>query len=269
MLKKAIDIFKKNPLITIVYFAYVVVTIIITMFMAESLGVNINSAESSQVFSLMGKLLGWWIILAVFSIIFTSGFGSMLASAVNDEKPTMKTLFKGIDKFIGRMLLAGLLSIVFVLGLITLLTLIAIPLFMSLSKSGSAANIISGTIVYAVVILAVFIFIYPFFMLWYPSIFVDDLGVIEGLRKGAKTSIKCYWTLVLTLIISAIPSIIYSIATEFLSNNDNSVLSQLSSPWYWIYTIVTIFISITVLIFVCMLYKEKKGDKPDLTGDEE
>lgn len=268
MFKKTIDILKKNPLITMIYFGYVVMTIIFTTFMAASLGTSINPEETSQFISVMGKLTGWSIILAVISIIFAGGFGYVLSTAINDNKPTMKTFFEGINKFIGRMLLAGLLFIVFILAFIILLTLIAIPIFVFLSKGASEANIISGTIVYMLIISAVFIFVYPFFMLWYPSIFVDDLGVIEGLKKGIKTSKKCYWTLVLTLIVSTIPTAIYSFTSGNFNSNQNSTISQLSSPWYWIYTIISIAISITVFTFVCVLYKERKDKKLDVIGDE-
>ena len=51
--------------------------------------------------------------------------------------------------------------------------------------------------------------ILPFLILWFPSIIMDDVGVIEGLNRGAKVAKESYWLIILAIIISAMPGAIH------------------------------------------------------------
>lgn len=261
MLKKTLKLLKENPSIIIFYFFYTALIVVITTIMANNLNINIDAADTTQIFNFLKHTLGWWIIIGVIFTIFMSGWGNMIAHAVNTDKAAPGTFFKGINEFILRMLITNLLLIIICIGFIIAITLISIPLFFIMESTVSSSGAVTIGIIYGLVIALIFILLYPFFMLWYPAIFVDNIGIMEAFQRSVRTSKKCYWTLVLTLFVSALPEILYIVITEVMNYGETSNALQLTSPVYWVYIGINILVFITVSVFTYVLYKQKNSDK--------
>lgn len=243
MLKKTFSLLKKNPKLILYYVIFIVINTLL------ALGVSgiINPEKIDE--GALNQVAGMWIIIAVISIIFMAGFGCMLASAVKNGKCTNKDFAYGLKNEIGKMILSFLLILIFLLGFAIILIMITVPFTMAASVGVSDEFVYSLVMITAIGLMT--LFLYPLFMLWYPAMFIDDVKVMEGLRRGARTSKKCYWTLVLAVFITVIPSLTYSLITAFTST------AQVLSAGYWVFMLVNIIFSFILLVFTFVIYKEK------------
>lgn len=244
MLKKTFSILKKNPKLILYYIVFMVVDIIL------SAGINQIIAPANTEQGGLNQMAGLWIIVCVLSIVFMAGYGRMLASAVKNGKCANKDFSYGLQNDIGRMILSFLLILVVAFGFVMVLAIITIPFTLEASVGGSFGLLYSLAIIIAISCMA--LFVYPLLMLWYPAMFIDDVKVMEGLRRGAKASKKCYWTLVIAVFLTAMPSLIYSLIIAF-TNTD-----QVPSAGYWIFVLMNVILSFLLLVFTFVAYEGKK-----------
>jgi flagellar biosynthesis protein FlhB len=162
------------------------------------------------------KILIFAFIMFAYSVVFVSGFGSMVAEAISEGKTTISGFFTGIKKNFVRTLLFILLLMAFSFGVGIVLGMISLP-FTIISSMNNAINGVydyeamydSQRIISALSYLLM-IFIYPLFLLWIPSVYLDKSdGIIATLKKGVKAGLKNYKQLVVLSAILLLPSVAY------------------------------------------------------------
>lgn len=255
MLKKTFSLLSKNPTLIIYYILFVFVSASIS---TGVMVVGFTNVNSNNLQAMASKTLAYWMIFIVISIIFMSGYGNLLAKIVNNDKGSYKDFFKGINKFIARMVGAFLLVFLLAMGLMIIISLISIPIGLILASQGAISEGMAS-IIMVLVIGGIILFIYPLFMLWFPAIFIDDKGVIESLRHGAAVGKKNYWTLILTTIIQSVPSVIFAIYDFMVNSANEAAPLNLSSPEYWANIIISTVVSYVIVVFSFVIYKNKSG----------
>lgn len=249
MIKKTLHIIRKNPIIIAVYAIFIVLNICISEFTARFGSIN---STSQSIGTYANKMFGLWILIIVISVLFLSGYGNIVAAAVKKEKCSWKDFFSGMNYFLGRMLISFIL-LVFMAALLFLIIMItAFPLILA-GYAGALKNIEVVSALFTLGAEALAVFVYPCLMLWYPAIFIDDTGVIEGLKRGFAASRRCYWTLVGATFFSILPSTVYSTAVSIFNGNTGI------TPGYIISTAVSVVISLFVFIFAFVVYHIKRG----------
>lgn len=253
MISRAIDILKKNTVIIWFYLLSVAVTLVFMYFYMHM--DYSNYTHPDQLFAALGQLMIAYLILGVFYLFFVSGYSKMLAEAVSEGTTSAGSFVQGIKSFTLRVFLLSLLTFIFAICYIIALGIIMIPIILlssafGIGGLGTASDILS--VFTSLFTCAISALVIPFIILWVPAVFIDNTGVIEGLRKGAKTAMKKYWFLVgLTLILS-IPSLIDSVVVNILKD------SLFSSPLYWIMTIIILIIGPIISVIMFMVYNDNK-----------
>lgn len=255
MIKKTLQIIKENPVIIVLYAVFVGLNIFMSQFMD---GIDRMALNPQWIEVAVSKMLGMWIIIMIVFILFMGGYGNMLATAIKTGKCTLKDFLRGLNYFLGRMLWAFVL--VFLLAMLFFLIVIvaAFPILMASSVGGIrnlgllAALLTAGAGVFAV-------FIYPAIMLWYPAIFIDDTGVIEGLKRGVTASRKCYLKLAVTTFVSILPSTLYTTITSIISGASYGRVEMGVTAGYMVSIAVSVVISFFIFVYLFVIYDRKRG----------
>ena len=253
MIKKSLHLLKNNTVIILFYAIYLVVMflIVFTLYpkdMNQFNSMNPNSFDFAAYFNAMAKIFFASILMYACGILFLSGFGCMISEVVLEGKTKATSFLPGISKFFVRVLLASLLLIAFYIGFSIVLSIIIIPITFIMLAYGNMATLII-TLIAAVAV----IFTIPFIILWFPSIFIDDAGVIQGLINGAKVGVKNYLKLVFVLFVMYLPIFAYIIV-----NFDSMSKGVIYTPSYFIMCILAAIISIVAIPIIFIMYKENR-----------
>lgn len=266
MIAKALDSLKRNPVLIAFYVAYLVVMFAVMFTLYPN---NIGMETDPMV--AMGaalKMMGVSLLMGILGMVFFAGYGKMVADAVVGVQTSAAAFSEGLKKFFVRVLLAALLLIAFYIGYAIVLGIIMIPISIAFAFGNpgdpTAAAGMIGAITSIIMMIPV-LFVAPFILLWYPAIFIDDIGVMEGLKRGAKAGVKCYWQLVLALLVMYIPSIIYMVInfSDLAAMRNTSIFT----PGYIAMYLVMSFISVIFIPFIFVAYNEKKP-VPALPGND-
>lgn len=257
MIAKAVDSLKKNPVLIAFYCCYMVVAILAVFFIyPKNLAANTDPVAAMGA---VGKMLLVSLLMGVLGLVFFAGYGKMMADAVVGGKTFIAAFTEGIKKFFVRVLLAALLLLAFYLGFAIVMGIVMIPVSIMLTM-GSAGDPTAAAAVIGVgsslIVMVIGIFVVPFVLLWYPAIFMDDVGVMEGLRRGAKAGVKSYWRLVTALFVLYIPSILYTIAN--FSNMAAFSRGNIFTPGYIAMCLISSIIGLVFIPFIFVAYDEKK-----------
>jgi len=258
MFKKSINLLKKNPVIILLYAAYMVIMfLIIFILFPKDLSQFNNPDPATFNFVAYGiimmKMLLASFIMFLLGLLFLAGYGNMISEAVIQGETSIASFLPGLQKFFVRILLAMLLLAAFAIGFSIVLSLIIILFTVFLAINGSTSIYIASIISTSISLILV-VFSSPFIMLWYPSIFIDNLGVIQGLKSGAKVGVKNYWKLILVMVILGIP-----IAANTFLNFNSMADGVIFTPSYIIILIIVSIISIVILPATFILYKENSN----------
>lgn len=258
MFKKSINLLKKNPVIIMLYAAYMVVMflIIFILYPKDLSQFNNPNPATFEIIAygiVMMKMLLATFIMLLLGLFFMAGYGNMISEAVIHGETSITSFLPGLRKFFVRVLLAMLLLAAFAIGFSILLSLIIIPITVFLAINGST-SIYMVSIISTLISLILVVFSSPFIILWYPAIFIDDLGVIQGLKSGAKVGVKNYWKLILIMVILCIPFV----ANVFLNFNAMAD-GVIFTPSYIIILIIVSIISVVILPATFILYKENSN----------
>jgi hypothetical protein len=262
MLKKSLTVLKNNPVLILLYAAFVVVSTMILFFLyPRDMGRYLN-VESFNLYSymvMMVKMLYAIFLLSVLGFVFIVGYGSMVAEAVMMGRTSAKSFFTGLKKFFVRMLLAMLLYYAMAIGFSTIFSTVSMPFIIisamktasTMAYDPSASMNISIGITFAMLLLMIFLF--PFVLLWFPAIFTENIGVFQALKSGAKAGVKNYWKLLLILIVIYIPMVIY------LFFNYKSIMGgAVLTPWLllvYLVEAVIVIAALPVLYFIYLKYR--------------
>jgi hypothetical protein len=258
MLKKSIDLLKKNPIIIMLYAAYMVVMFLIIFILYPKDLSQFNNPDPAtfEIIAygiVMMKMLIASLIMFLLGLFFMAGYGNLISEAVTHGETSITSFLPGLRKFFVRVLLAMLLLAAFAIGLSIVLSLIIIPITVFLAINGST-SIYMVSIISTLISLILVVFSSPFIILWYPAIFIDNLGIIQGLKSGARVGVKSYWKLIVAMLIICIPII----ANVFLNFNSMAE-GVIFTPSYIITLILVSIISIVILPATFILYKESNS----------
>ena len=255
MLKKSLNILKSNPVMILLYALFMVVTflIIFTLYpkdINQFTNPDVTKFDFAGYLVMMGKMLIAALLMYALGLLFYSGFGNMITEAVINGKTSANSFLPGVKKYFVRVLLASLLLMAFSIAFSIISSIITVPI-MLLSIRNVA--ITSLSIIITLILTLVIIIILPFILLWFPSIFIDDVGVIPGLVKGAKAGVKNYWKLLLVILIIYLP-VTANIMINFKSIENGNIFT----PGYLIMGLLSVIMSLVSFPVFFLIYKENK-----------
>lgn len=257
MLTKAINLLKKNPVILLYYAAYLVLTYLIIFLLYPTDFVSFTelgySFDPREYLIMMAKMLIAIGLLSVLSLLFMSGYGYMVAEATVTGKTSSSSFGRGIKLFFVRTLLAMLLTFAIYMGFSILISMIIVPFAMITTISGN----LWGIVIIMILMMFIIIAAMPFLILWYPAIYVDNLGVIQALKMGLKAGVKHYWRLLLMLMIMFLPAVINAII-----NYKEMMEGNVFSPGYILILLISAIISVFVIPYVFVVFHEGRGNQP-------
>ncbi|MGI6776973.1 MAG: hypothetical protein ACOX7R_02775 [Acetivibrionales bacterium] len=257
MLKKTLHVLKDNPVLIVLYIAYIAAAMLITELAFPMYPVGENPLDILLMFCKIG--LGYLLLCAV-GLLFFAGYGHMLSEAVVHGKSSLHGFLPGIKKFFVRVLVAALLQMAFYIGVTIAISIIMIPItiIFVVSSAGDPMQSVSviSTIFMAIIFLLM-LFALPFVLLWYPAIFIDDINTIEALKKGARAGAKAYWKLVLAIFIIYIPLFVYFAIDNPFKIALQSTYGHISySPAYYIFVVTVSLLSMVLLFYTFTVYEE-------------
>jgi hypothetical protein len=255
MLKKSINLLKRNPSIIILYVGYLVVMFLIVFAlyprdMSQFYNTNPTNFDFIAYGITMMKLLTALALISILGLLFFAGYGNMITEAVVQGKTSINSFLPGLKKYFVRVLLAMLLLIAFSVGISVVLSIMIVPVTLIMMVHG-AESIYSVSIITTSITTALVCVTSPFIILWFPSIFIDDIGVIQGLKNGAKAGVKNYWKLLLVILLLCIPTF-----TNVMINFNKVSRGIIFTPSYYIILILLSMISIVILPAIFILYND-------------
>lgn len=255
MLKKTLQIIKNNPVIILCYVAYLAISILLLLFLyPKSFGVGTYTKNGAFDYSLymvtMRNMLIALLLIFVFSLLFISGFSSMIREAVFSGKTKLYFFFDGIKNYFGRVLLTVLLTAAIIIIGSILFGLLSIP-FTIMAVANGTDSVYLISLVIMLIALILFLIPSPFFILWLPALFLEDTGVIRSLRLGVKAGTKNYWKLLLVSFLLILPQAVY-----FILNYNVMMSGSLFSTGYFVMIGVMAVLSLFYNIYIFVLYHE-------------
>ena len=261
MLIKAFKLIKENILITSIFFLLYSIPSILAL-------KTINEFNL-YIFSL--------IMLSISTImLFKIGYLYNLSETVKKRKTSIKVFLKGIKKFFIRNLLADLLLLVIFSGA-TLILIIILHQFsqgMLYNLSEKFGDILNNPhevpimlealeasrkkmlVQFSIISLLFMRFINPFFALLIPSMYIEDNGVIESLKRGFIAGRKKYWSLVRYSLIVFLPFTIDILFKEvFFNFEPGNYIS------YIIYKMNIPSLAIIYLAILFVIYDQYKNEQ--------
>lgn len=257
MIKKSIHILKNNSSLILLFVAYQVIAFSIMFLLYPSnfnefMNTSTNAFNFIAYFTAMAKMLIAALLVGILGILFLSGYGNMLSEAVITGKTVMKSFLTGIQKYFVRTLLSALLMYAISMVVSILVGFIMFAVIFSVIFSGST-NITGLSIVIILIITVIMTLPLPFILLWYPSIFIDNTGVIKGLKNGAKAGVKNYWKLLLLLFIMMAP-----IAGNMIFNMNEMTNGDIFTPATIVMYLIIAIISIVLFPILFLIYHDYK-----------
>jgi hypothetical protein len=181
-------------------------------------------------------------LLLIVASLFVAGIGGLLKCCIYEGSMGLGDFFEGIRKYYTKVLKMNLLIIVFSLfG------------FAAIGKPNMIMGFIPPALalnVYSTLVLS----LSPFFVLWYPAMFLDDLGVIDSIKKAISIGVKAYIKLLLAVFIPLIPLYIYTgyhVLLSFLKTY--STINVFSAEYYMLFSVV-FMLSLFAQLYIFKVY---------------
>lgn len=252
MIGRTIQLFRKNVSILTFYAVYMLVMflIIIALYPKDlNYFTNLDPYNFDYVayISMMVKILLASVFMFFLGILFFAGYGNMITEAVLQERTSAASFIPGIKKYFVRVLLASLLMVAFSIGASIVLSMILIPITILAVMNGSAMGLMISFLSMIVIMLVI-----PFVILWLPSIFIDDVGVIQGMKNGARVGTRSYGKLLLLLFAIYVPIFIY-----MLFNYDAMTQGVIMTPGYYAICVLVAIMGVFILPMLFMIYESK------------
>lgn len=251
MVKKSFNVLKNNPILVLYYAVYLIISFLIMFLIYPNNLSQFTNTDNMADFnfaayiSAMSRILLASLIVYIIGLVFISGFGNMIKEAVLQEKVPGAAFLSGIKKFFVRNLLATLLLLAFSIGYSIIVSILVIIITLTTQLIYAMAIFIPILSIFLVMIAI------PFVILWFPAIFIDDIGVIRGLTKGAKAGAKNYWRLLLLMLVMYVP-----IVGNMIFNYESMTSGVIFSLGTNISYILTAAITIFALPYIFIVYNE-------------
>jgi hypothetical protein len=266
MLKKSFILLKNNPLLIVLILlavaAYAVPTVLFlpeTQKMLElSKGFYQNpSAPSADITQMTGMLLStlkiylFMLVYGILGVLFLSGYGNMMAAAVNEGKASMKVFLFGIRKFTGKTLLSALLLCALVAGFSIIFSICSTPFIITSTISGrfDYASMMEFQNILQIVVLGISLFLYPLIELWLPAIYLERSdGVFACFRKGIRAGVRNY-----PVLLAATAALMLPFAILYAFSGD--LYKLIYQPSYYLLFVYQAVAIPVILAFLFSLYK--------------
>lgn len=194
----------------------------------------------------IATLLSWVLNILVYPATY---------GVINKKYETGKTDFsdftKSLSKFIGRYIVYILVSIAIGIGVIIafgILVGIAVVIITQVSKV--AGILLLVLFILALIVGCIALGIYT--SLWFPSICIEDTGVIQGLKNSFKYVSGSFWPI---LGITLLVSLCGGVASMILS----SVIGWIPVIGSVVGSVVTTIAEFIIIVFYFEIYREKTG----------
>ncbi len=162
---------------------------------------------------LSSAALGGGILATVFTFVTQPMTAGLIKKGLTEKQVNFddfmpafsENIVKYLMFFIGRFVLIAVLTLIGILGLI-----VVIMLAFALGEAGSVLVLIG-----VLALVAVIFIISVLMSFWFAAMVLDDLDVIDGLKRSIKVAKKCFWTLffisILISIVAGIVGLIFNI----------------------------------------------------------
>jgi hypothetical protein len=239
MLKKTLLLLKKNPLLIILPVLAIALALVSEIPMLEQidrimgLSGNTNNLQSPpqlqlqdaiEILSALLYMLIFGLIYCVLAVIFASGYGNMLAAAVNEGKATIKVFAFGIRKMIGKVVLSFLLLAAIMIGVSIVISIFTTPvIFANLAKGGfNPGSFMNTQKAMQIIIQIIMLFLYPFIIMWFPAVFMErEEGVTGCLKLGIRAGIRNYLPMVAVVAFTLLPTLCIFIFSDIYTVFEN------------------------------------------------
>ena len=268
MLRKVLQLIKNNPVIILCHAAYLVINVLVLLFLyPKSFGVDTYMKEGAFDYSLymtaMRNMLILALLMFIFSLLFISGYNSIVREAVLSGKTKLIFFLDGIKNYFGRVLLSALLTTAIIIVGSVLLGIVSVP-FTIMAASKGIGSVYLVSMVIMLVTMFLILIPSPFLVLWFPALFLEDTAVIRSLKLGAKAGYKNYWKLLLATLLLILPQVIYSVL-----NYNVMLRGSLFSVGYYILLAVMAVLSLLYNIYLFILYHEYSTELVSILRQEE
>lgn len=255
MLRKTLQLIKENLLILMFYTFYLGINILVMLTLyPKSFGMDAYTRNGRFNYFLymttMRNILVSLLIIFALSLFYISGFNNLIREAIFSGKTRASSFLEGIRTYLGRVVLFMLLMVAIVTVISVFMGIISIPFTIMAASSGSFSSY-GITRVIMVVTMILMILPTPFISLWLPSLFLEDTGVIQSLKLGAKAGVKNYGRLLLATLLLIAPQMVYSVLN--ISRMQNG---PLYTPGYLILFGVTAVMGLIYNIYAFVIYHE-------------
>jgi hypothetical protein len=284
-LKKAFKLVSKNLVLMVPVLVIGLISLFISNEHMQNLS-NINTVVDPNVaIEMMGDIMGslalYGLVMVIVSLLMQTGQAGMIKQALLNGQAGFSSFLQGIKRyfwrFVGQLLLLAAMAIaVTVVISIILVALLAGSAFANLvndpAAAEQAANIgIGGVIAIAVIAIGVLIG-GIFIMLWQPAMVIDDVGVFEGLRRGARAVSHHFWSLIGALLLINAIIIGISLGANYLyavitgnSIGDISVVNYMSI----LGTLINSYLSAVLMAYLFIIYHNFRPADADLQPVED
>lgn len=277
MFIKTLAILKNNPLLVImlllVFVLLLASTILIMPDLTSLTGIYSNMSEYStyppemdmqsavEMLMISMKIGLFSLLYGIVGLIFSAGYGNMLAAAVNEGKASLKVFLYGIRKFTGKVFLSALLLAAIIFGFSFVISIISTPFIMAGAIGGVINNdtynfeaMMNTQKVMQIVMFVIMIFLYPLIIMWFPAIFLDrEEGVMACFRNGFRAGVRKYIKLVPLIALLILPTLIIYL----FSANIFEILNETYFYTIYLYQAIVLPVAITILF---IQYQEVKKD---------
>lgn len=201
----------------------------------------------SSLFDISGFNLGFILLRESFFLVtaafFMAGTGYLLKNIVSEGTAGCFDFIEGVRLFFSKVLLINLL--------ITMLRIFGGPIALIFRPNmlmGAHLPLMS----FGLYIILILVFIVsPFFVLWYPAIFIEKTGIAEIISKAIITGKKAYLKLLLSVLIPLLPSFFY------LGFTSGYVGSIFSAGYYFLFG-TTFILSLFAMPFMFKIYNDER-----------
>lgn len=215
-LKRAFGLISRNLILIIPTLAIGLISLFIIDKQIQNMSGFNMVIDPDAAIEMMGDIMGsmalYGFVMAIIILLKQAGQAGMMKQALLNGQAGFSSFMQGIRRYFWRFVGQSLLIVAMVIAVTVVISIILVALlagsaFVNLvndpAAAEQAANMgIGGIITIVVIFIGVFIGII-FLALWQPAMVIDDVGVFEGLRRGAKAVSHHFWSLIVVMLLIA------------------------------------------------------------------
>ncbi len=176
--------------------------------------------------------------------IFMAGIGNLLKYIIREGASGPGDFIEGIRLNFSRVLKFNILIFIVSLFLVPAALIFKPSMMMGLFLTEVLFNYIN---------FAIIVLISPFFVLWYPAMVMDNLGIIDSIKTALMTGKKLYYKLLPPVFVPLVPSLLYQ---GYISLIDRAYGINIFSYSYYILFGTTFVLSLFAMLYIFKIYDD-------------